>query len=54
MLLLTSPSNRQEASIPAPSFRTSSTILARHERVLVLADEIYEHINFTALFHLDG
>ena len=50
MLLLTSPSNPTGSVYTRAELQDLVDVLARHERVLVLADEIYEHINFTGSF----
>lgn len=50
MLLLTSPSNPTGSVYTHAELQGLVNVLARHERVLVLADEIYEHINFTGSF----
>ena len=50
MLLLTSPSNPTGSVYTRAELQGLVDVLARHERVLVLADEIYEHINFTGSF----
>ena len=50
MLLLTSPSNPTGSVYTHAELQDLVDVLARHERVLVLADEIYEHINFTGSF----
>lgn len=43
-LFLNSPSNPSGAAYTADEFRALGAVLARHQRVLVLSDEIYEQI----------
>lgn len=45
-LLLNSPSNPAGAVYTAEDFRALAEVLARHPHVLILSDEIYEHIVF--------
>ena len=50
MLLLTSPSNPTGSVYSRAELQALVDVLARHPRVIVLSDEIYEHINFTGSF----
>ncbi len=50
MIVLTSPSNPTGSVYTADELRGLVDVLVRHPRVIVLADEIYEHINFTGKF----
>lgn len=43
-LMLNSPSNPTGAIYSAAEYRSLAAVLARHPRVLVISDEIYEHI----------
>ena len=45
-LILCSPSNPTGSVYSKEELRGLAEVLARHERVMVLADEIYEHINY--------
>ena len=45
-LILCSPSNPTGAVYSAEELEGLATVLRRHERVIVIADEIYEHINY--------
>lgn len=45
-LILCSPSNPTGAVYSIDELRTLADVLKRHEDVLVLSDEIYEHINY--------
>ena len=45
-LLLNSPSNPTGASYTAAEYRALADVLARHPQVLVMTDDIYEHIRF--------
>jgi aspartate aminotransferase len=45
-LILCSPSNPTGAVYSADELEGLATVLRRHERVIVIADEIYEHINY--------
>ncbi|MFM9926414.1 aspartate transaminase [Variovorax sp. H27-G14] len=45
-LLLNSPSNPTGASYTAAEYRALADVLARHAHVMVMTDEIYEHIRF--------
>lgn len=47
LVMLNSPSNPTGAVYTAAELQGLARVLGRHEQVLVLADEIYEHINFT-------
>lgn len=50
MLLLTSPSNPTGSVYTRDELQGLVDVLARHPRIIVLSDEIYEHINFTGGF----
>jgi len=45
-LLLCSPSNPSGAVYSKSELRALADVLAKYERVLIISDEIYEHINF--------
>lgn len=45
-LLINSPSNPTGASYSAAEYRALADVLARHPQVLVMTDDIYEHIRF--------
>ena len=45
-LILCSPSNPTGSVYSKEELRALAEVIARHERVVVLADEIYEHINY--------
>jgi aspartate aminotransferase len=45
-LLINSPSNPTGASYTAAEYRKLADVLARHPQVLVMTDDIYEHIRF--------
>jgi aspartate aminotransferase len=45
-LLINSPSNPTGASYTAAEYRALADVLARHPQVLVMTDDIYEHIRF--------
>ena len=45
-LLINSPSNPTGASYTASEYRKLADVLARHPHVLVMTDDIYEHIRF--------
>jgi aspartate aminotransferase len=45
-LLINSPSNPTGASYTADEYRALADVLARHPDVLVMTDDIYEHIRF--------
>lgn len=45
-LILCSPSNPTGAVYSAGELEALATVLRRHERITVLSDEIYEHINY--------
>ena len=45
-LILCSPSNPTGSVYTKEELKGLADVLARHERVMVLADEIYEHINY--------
>lgn len=50
MVLLCSPSNPTGSVYSRDELRALAEVLARHPQVLILSDEIYEHINFTGTF----
>ena len=50
MILLCSPSNPAGSVYSREELQGLVDVLAKHPQVLVLADEIYEHINFTGSF----
>ncbi len=50
MVLMCSPSNPTGSVYTRPELEAIAAVLARHPQVLVLADEIYEHINYTGEF----
>ncbi|HEX2393785.1 MAG TPA: pyridoxal phosphate-dependent aminotransferase [Bacteroidales bacterium] len=45
-LLLCSPSNPSGAVYSKSELRSLADVLAKHPRIMVISDEIYEHINF--------
>ena len=45
-LLINSPSNPTGAAYTASEYRALADVLARHPQVLVMTDDIYEHIRF--------
>jgi aspartate aminotransferase len=45
-LLINSPSNPTGASYTAAEYRALADVLARHPHVMVMTDDIYEHIRF--------
>ena len=45
-LLINSPSNPTGASYTADEYRALAQVLARHPHVMVMTDDIYEHIRF--------
>lgn len=45
-LILCSPSNPTGSVYSRDELRALADVLARHERVMIIADEIYEHINY--------
>ena len=47
MLILCSPSNPTGSVYSADELKALAEVILRHEDVFVLADEIYEHINYT-------
>ena len=55
-LLINSPSNPTGASYTAAEYRALAEVLERHPQVMVMTDEIYEHIRFDggALPHILG
>ncbi|WP_304487830.1 pyridoxal phosphate-dependent aminotransferase [Duncaniella muris] len=50
MILLCSPSNPTGSIYSREELQGLVDVLAKHPQILVLADEIYEHINFTGSF----
>ncbi|MCI9171906.1 pyridoxal phosphate-dependent aminotransferase [uncultured Duncaniella sp.] len=50
MILLCSPSNPTGSVYSREELQGLVNVLAKHPEILVLADEIYEHINFTGSF----
>ena len=50
MVILCSPSNPTGSVYSPAELQALATVLGRHEQVLVVADEIYEHILFTGEF----
>ena len=51
MIMLNSPSNPTGSIYSYDELRSLAEVLGRHPQVLVLADEIYEHINFVDKVH---
>ena len=47
LIMLCSPSNPTGAVYTRDELRALADVLARHPKVMILADEIYEHINYT-------
>ncbi|MFX7853797.1 aminotransferase class I/II-fold pyridoxal phosphate-dependent enzyme, partial [Acinetobacter baumannii] len=50
LVMLCSPSNPSGAVYSMDELRGLVEVLARHPQVMVLADEIYEHINYTGSY----
>lgn len=50
MVMLNSPSNPTGSVYSREELQGLVNVLARHPQILVLSDEIYEHINFTGSF----
>ncbi len=50
MIMFCSPSNPTGSVYTRAELKALAEVLARHPHVLVLADEIYEHINYTGTF----
>lgn len=50
MVLLCSPSNPTGSVYSRDELQSLVDVLARHENIIILADEIYEHINYTGSF----
>lgn len=50
MVLLCSPSNPTGSVYSRDELQGLVDVLARHENIIILADEIYEHINYTGSF----
>jgi aspartate aminotransferase len=46
-LILCSPSNPTGSIYNREELKAMADVLARHERIIIISDEIYEHINFT-------
>ena len=46
ILILCSPSNPTGSVYSKEELAALAEVLAKHERVIVIADEIYEHINY--------
>ncbi len=46
LIILCSPSNPTGSIYSRSELRALADVLARHERVFIIADEIYEHINY--------
>lgn len=51
MIMLNSPSNPTGAIYTYDELKALAEVLERHPRILILADEIYEHINFVGKVH---
>ncbi len=51
MIMLNSPSNPTGSVYTYDELKGIADVLARHPEILILADEIYEHINFTDKVH---
>lgn len=51
MLILNSPSNPTGSIYTYDELKALADVLARHPQILILADEIYEHINFVGRVH---
>ena len=47
LIMLCSPSNPTGAVYTRDELKALADVLARHPKVMILADEIYEHINYT-------
>ncbi len=47
LIILCSPSNPSGAVYTRDELAALAEVIARHERVMVISDEIYEHINYT-------
>ncbi len=47
-LILNSPSNPTGATYTADEYRALAAVLARHPRVMVMTDDIYEHVRFAS------
>lgn len=58
MLILCSPSNPTGSVYSAEELKGLAEVIMRHENIFVLADEIYEHINYTgkhsSIAHVPG
>ncbi|MGN0211623.1 MAG: pyridoxal phosphate-dependent aminotransferase [Muribaculaceae bacterium] len=51
MVLLCSPSNPTGSVYSREELRALADVLAKHPDIIILADEIYEHINYTGEFN---
>ena len=52
MVMLCSPSNPSGAVYDREEIKGLAEVLKRHPRVIILSDEIYEHINYTSEGHV--
>ena len=50
-LILCSPSNPTGSVYTKEELEALADVLKKHERVIVIADEIYEHLNYTGIKH---
>ena len=50
LMILCSPSNPTGSVYTREELQAIVDVLSRHPQVMVIADEIYEHINFTGSF----
>lgn len=50
-LILCSPSNPTGSVYTKEELEALAEVLKKHERVIVIADEIYEHLNYTGIKH---
>lgn len=50
LIIMCSPSNPTGSVYSAEELEALVEVVARHPRVIIIADEIYEHINFTGSF----
>ena len=50
VFLFCSPSNPSGAVYSAPELETLAGVILRHEDLMVISDEIYEHINYTGSY----
>ncbi|MDE5552489.1 MAG: pyridoxal phosphate-dependent aminotransferase [Muribaculaceae bacterium] len=51
VLMLNSPSNPTGSIYTYDELKALADVLARHQQIIILADEIYEHINFVEHVH---